>query len=86
MNETFETVRTMLVAEFQLDPSQVTPTTHLADLGVDSLAALEFVFALEDKFHITVAGTSELRGGVVQDVVDAVDHALSQMPAAAAAS
>jgi len=85
MNETFEKVRAMLVTEFQLDPGMIRPDTQLAELGVDSLAALEFVFVLEDALHISVDAT-DFRGGKVKDVADAVDQALSQQPALAAAT
>lgn len=85
MNDTFEIVRTLMVSEFQLDPVKIMPATQLTELGVDSLAALEFVFELEDRFHITLDSETDLRGGLVQDVVDAVNLALSRQPAVAAA-
>jgi acyl carrier protein len=78
MNETFERVRALLIKEFQLDPTRVTPETPLTDLGVDSLAALEFVFALEDEFAIRFDTDVDLRGGAVRDVVAAVQTAQSQ--------
>jgi acyl carrier protein len=86
MNDTFERVKALMVGEFQIDPTSVTPSTHLTALGVDSLAALEFVFVLEDAFHVTIDATTDLRGGLVQDVVNAVDRALfgrTEMSAAA---
>ena len=86
MSDTFERVRTLMVGEFQLDPEKITPETPLTDLGVDSLAALEFVFVLEDTFHFTLDTTTDLRGGLVQDVVNAVDLALLRQPAVALTS
>jgi acyl carrier protein len=86
MNDTFERVKALMVGEFQLDPASVTPATPLTELGVDSLAALEFVFVLEDAFGITIDATTDLRGGRVEDVVNAVNRAQSPqlaMPAAA---
>ncbi len=80
MSATFERVRALMVKEFHLDAGQVTPATCLTDLGVDSLAALEFVFELENEFAITLDNDTDLRGGVVQNVVDAVDLALLRLP------
>jgi acyl carrier protein len=85
MNETYEKVKALMVGEFQIDPQMITPETQLTDLGVDSLAALEFVFVLEEKFDFTMDDQTDLRGGVVQDVVNAVDLALSRQPATATA-
>jgi len=53
---------------------------------VDSLAALEFVFVLEDAFRITIDATTDLRGGLVGDIVNAVNRAQSQQLAIAAAA
>ncbi|HYQ99134.1 MAG TPA: acyl carrier protein [Casimicrobiaceae bacterium] len=78
MNETFERVRALMIKEFQLDPTRVAPETPLSELGVDSLAALEFVFALENEFAIRFDTDVDLRGGAVRDVVAAVQTALSQ--------
>ena len=85
MNDTFERIKSLMVSEFQLDPLRIMPATELTDLGVDSLAALEFVFELEDKFQITLESETDLRGGLVQDVVDAVNLALSRQPSVAVA-
>jgi acyl carrier protein len=86
MNDTFEKVKTLMVGEFQIDPANVTPATPLTELGVDSLAALEFVFVLEDAFRVTIDAATDLRGGLVQDVVNAVNHALSRQTEVSAAA
>ena len=85
MNDTFERVKSLMVSEFQLEPERIMPATELTELGVDSLAALEFVFELEDSFQITLESETDLRGGLVQDVVDAVNLALSRQPVVAMA-
>ena len=77
MNGTFERVRALMAKEFQLDPARVLPETPLAELGVDSLAALEFVFALENEFAIRFDTDIDLRGGAVRDVVEVVETALA---------
>lgn len=75
MDDTFSKVKALMVQEFELPADSVTPTTELTALGVDSLAALEFVFDLEDAFGVTMGTETDLRGGTVQDVVAAVDAA-----------
>jgi acyl carrier protein len=75
MNETLERIRTLLAAEFPIDRETIKATTPLTDLGVDSLAALEFVFVLEDTFQVVLDPATDLRGGMVQDLVDAVERA-----------
>ena len=86
MSTTFERIRTLMAGEFQLDPGTITPETQLTELGVDSLAALEFVFVLEESFGLTMDADTDLRGGLVRDVVAAVERALSQQPVAAVAT
>ena len=85
MNDTYEKVKSLMVGEFQIDPQAITPETELSELGVDSLAALEFVFVLEEKFDFTMDEQTDLRGGMVRDVVNAVNLALSRQPVAAGA-
>lgn len=76
MDDTFQKVKAMMVSEFNLDAERITPSTELASLGVDSLAALEFIFDLETAFGVTLGYENDMRGAKVQDVVDAVDAAL----------
>jgi acyl carrier protein len=83
MSQVFERVRSLMVDEFQIESGKITPKTPLAELGVDSLAALEFMFVLEDAFSITLDAETDLRGGLVQNVVDVVESAMSRRRAAA---
>jgi len=83
MSCTFDTVRDLMAKEFHLDIEAILPETPLIDLGVDSLAALEFAFDLEEAFHITLDARTDLRGARVQDVVDAVDAAWTRTAASA---
>lgn len=83
MSSTFETVRDLMAKEFHLDTDAILPETPLIDLGVDSLAALEFAFDLEEAFRITLDQRTDLRGARVQDVVDAVDAARARVATSA---
>ncbi len=49
-------IQKMLVEEFGLTPEQVQPDSQLDELGVDSLATVEFMFMLEDKFKLKMSG------------------------------
>ena len=52
---TIETVQEMLVAQFDLQPDQLQAETKLSDLGVDSLATIEFLFLLEERFKLDLS-------------------------------
>jgi acyl carrier protein len=43
--------------KYGIDTSTLDPDTSLRDKGFDSLALVEFVFAIEDKFGITMPDT-----------------------------
>ena len=51
---TFNSVAAILEHEFHLQPEQIEPSAALTDLGLDSLALMEFVFAVEDAFHLRI--------------------------------
>ena len=50
--ETLETLRQMIIEEFEIDPEKVQPDTDLTTLGIDSLSIAEFIFDVEDKFKV----------------------------------
>jgi acyl carrier protein len=85
MTSTLDSIRALMAREFNLDARAIQADTPLTELGVDSLAALEFVFDLEEAFNITLDPQTDLRGGRVSDVVAAVDSALAGMAAHAPA-
>lgn len=47
-------VRAILAEQAMLDLADVTPEARLADLGLDSLALVESLFAIEETFDISV--------------------------------
>lgn len=51
---TFEAISSVLVAQFQVDAAKVEAATPLERLGLDSLALMEFVFAVEDRFDVRI--------------------------------
>ena len=51
---TFAAISSILVESFHVDAEAVTPETALDRLGLDSLALMEFVFAVEDRFDVRI--------------------------------
>jgi len=51
---TFDTIAAVLVDGFRVDRSTLAPETTLDQLGLDSLALMEFVFAVEDRFEVRI--------------------------------
>jgi acyl carrier protein len=75
-------IQALLREHFSLSAEQTAPERLLSDLGIESLAAIEFLFKLEDEFGISL---SEERGGfkTVADIVTIVEKALSAKRASA---
>jgi len=51
---TFAAVSAVLVEKFHVDAALVRPETSLDQLGLDSLALMEFVFAVEDRVDVRI--------------------------------
>lgn len=69
------------------DPAGIDPAARLADLGLDSLGVVETIFALEERFDISVPfnanepGKSGFDLSTVSSVVAAVERLLHQKAA-----
>lgn len=70
--QTFDTIREMIIEQFQLDPTLITPEATLESLNIDSLSTVEFIFLLEEKYKIEASDHVELR--TVQDLVNEIDR------------
>jgi acyl carrier protein len=44
----------IIAREALLDPAEITPSSRLEDLGIDSLGLVESIFAIEEAFDIHV--------------------------------
>ena len=51
---TFAAISSVLVEKFKVDAALIEPATTLEQLGLDSLALMEFVFAVEDRFDVRI--------------------------------
>jgi acyl carrier protein len=59
--DTLSRIKDLAIREFSLDPEKIDANAPLADLGVDSLSFIEFMFKVEDEFGVTVSD-EDLRG------------------------
>jgi acyl carrier protein len=74
---TIDTIRELMIDQFQLEPAQITPDATLESLKIDSLSAVEFMFLLEEKYQVTAPMEhTELR--TVQDVVNEIDRLVAE--------
>lgn len=81
---TFDTIREMIIDQFQLDPALVTPEATLESLKIDSLSAVEFMFLLEEKYKLQPP-TEQTDLRTVQDVVNEIDRLIAEQHGAPAA-
>ena len=70
--DTLSKIQSMLSTEYDIPLEKLGPGQALAELGIDSLTTIEFMFKLEDEFSISLA---EERGALntVQDIAVLVD-------------
>ncbi len=54
MHTTLDTLRMLLIKDYQLAAAALTPEADLAALGVDSLGVAELLFNIEDHFKISL--------------------------------
>ena len=80
--DTLSIVQKMLIEEFDLTAEKVQPDANLADLGIDSLATIEFMFSLEDHFKLNITDDeSTPKVATVSDIVAEIDKRLDQQAA-----
>ncbi len=53
--DTLARIKDLATKELSLDPAKIDPNAPLADLGVDSLTFIEFMFKIEDEFGVKVS-------------------------------
>ena len=69
---TFVRIKQLFTAQFDIKEEMLSPETSLESLGLDSLDMIEFLFALEKEFDISLSArdTTLVK---VQDVIDLID-------------
>lgn len=76
--QTFEQVKAMILENFTVDESKVTPTMTFEDLGADSLDMVEFVMGIEESFDIEFDDERIEDLTNIQDAVDYIDQLRSE--------
>ena len=71
--ETFELVRQRVATYLEIPADRVEPDSNLAELGLDSLGALELVFELEEDFKIAVPTERAKEFTTVRAVCDGIE-------------
>ena len=74
---TFEALCEILARDYALAPESLTPATALKDLAIDSLAMIELIFALEDRFNVIAAEMPE-QFPTLGDVASYIDGLIAQ--------
>ena len=67
----FETLKTLLVKELQIDASIITPDAELtADLGINSIELANLVMLCEEKFDVTIDDDDIHKFVTISDVAE----------------
>lgn len=70
-------IQQMLIEEFGLTSEQVQPEALLDQLGIDSLATIEFMFLIEEKFKLEMPNEPRVVK-TIADIVREVDELIAQ--------
>jgi len=77
-------IKSLIAEHFGIEPDKLTPETEIASFGIDSLAMIEFMFQMEEKFNIRMAD-SRAPLVTVADVVAEIERAVTTQAAKPAA-
>jgi len=80
MTTTFETMKRIIIKDYELAPERLTPDTPLADIELDSLAVTELIFSLEDEFNVT-AKTNGQGMQTLGDIASYIDQLIAERDA-----
>ena len=83
MTTTFETMKRIIVKDYELPPERLTPDTPLESIELDSLAVTELIFALEDEFNVT-AKTNGQGLQTLGDIATYIDRLIAERDTPAA--
>ena len=70
---TLEKVKKILADHLEMDENEITESTTLDDLGVDSLDAVEIIMELEDEFGIEIPDDEVENVKTVGDIVKIIE-------------
>lgn len=78
--DTFVRVRSILARHLEIPEESVGEDSSLADLGLDSLGALEFVFDVEEEFKVSVPDDRLAEFKTVRAVCEGIETLLALRP------
>jgi len=70
-------IQSLIAEHFGIDLNTLTPQTQIAGLGIDSLAMIEFMFEMEEKFNIRMAD-SRAPLVTVANVISEIERAVQE--------
>jgi len=70
---TLERVKKLLIDKFDLNMEELTPKATLEHLGLEPIDRIEFMFDIENEFHIKIPD-EEFKVMTIQDIADVVDR------------
>ena len=70
----------MMVEQFELKAEDLTPDAQLEALGLDSLSVIEFMFNIEDEFHIKLTD-ERVEIKTIQDISGIVERLVAEQAA-----
>lgn len=77
---TLQTIQRMMVEQFELKAEDLTPDAQLEALGLDSLSVIEFMFNIEDEFHIKLPD-ERVEIKTIQDIAGIVERLVAEQKA-----
>ena len=78
---TLETIQRMMVEQFDLKAADLTPDAQLEALGLDSLSIIEFMFNIEDEFHIKLPD-ERVEIKTIHDIASIVERMVTEQKTA----
>ena len=74
---TFAVLREILAKDYAVAPESLTPATELKTLAIDSLAMIELIFTLEDRFDVIATDVPD-EFQTLADVASYIDGLIAQ--------
>ncbi len=75
--DTMERIKKLCIDKIDLKEESLAPEVSLDSLGLDSLDKVEFLFSLEEEFHIKIDERSKTIN-TIQDVVNLINNLVAE--------
>jgi len=81
--DTLVRITQLAVRQFGLEPTSVAVDAPVSDYGIDSLGLIEFLFLLEDEFHVRFPEERSDQPQTLRQLAELVAHLRATSPAPA---